>query len=281
MAVATPIYQCSILDAGHDSKISFLKDGHCYNINGQIADYSVTSFVATLYNKFPRHLFSSLDLSKFNYKALIGTITHALIQHDLEGTLIPEKYLNNEKMQMDFQKYHTYHEKSLIGHKRQQFYEAFSYISALNSAISLFEVYKSYKKTYLEQNKTLSFCTAEYMIWMSTDHKLIAGCIDAIFWYGNPEDRKVVVVDWKTNKSIYDNKSKIKSTDSPFHGQYKITQDKLMCQLHIYKYILEKKYNVTVVQYALVHIQEKQFSIITSLDDGTCDCIVALEACGK
>lgn len=91
----------------------------------------------------------------------------------------------------------------------------------------------------------------------------IPGTIDALFYVGDPKDRNVVIVDWKTNKQMNLYKAIVKNEHSPFYGEKKCSLDKYFCQLHIYKYILENNYNVKVVGLYIFHCSPESDYVTT------------------
>lgn len=99
-----------------------------------------------------------------------------------------------------------------------------------------------------------NFLAAEYRIYGKIPllDEEIPGTIDALFWK-NKEKREVIMVDWKTNKKISSFTKKINNPKSPFHGTSVGKLEPYFCQLHIYTYILEKYYDVKVVEKYIFH----------------------------
>lgn len=131
---------------------------------------------------------------------------------------------------------------------------------ASNAFISAMDLLSTYK-----------ICATEYMVWDDAFmNGTIAGTIDCLFW-SDIEKREIILVDWKTNKSLtYSNK--IKVTTSPFYDEYRTTLMNYFCQLHLYQYILEKNYNVKVVKSLIVHVRDL-FTIYQGTDNKTCKCL--------
>lgn len=260
--------QACVLNEERDAQIKFYERPHVYLIDGKRAKTSVSSYISAFFNPFPRERFDAYRLSTFNFKALIGTIAHALIQADLEETEPPMKYV------LSTEPHEPYHEPSLTKSQQEKFYEEYPYKVAIERGQSHFKTFRRFKNVFLQNWK---FLAAEYMIWTKIkDDSILAGCIDAMFWDGDPSDRNVIIVDWKTNNTLapYLYEKPISLESSPFRSQIKGTLDKYMCQLHLYAHILEKEYNVSVTSAFIVHLTPQMNYHIIEVNNlgGNCPC---------
>lgn len=105
-----------------------------------------------------------------------------------------------------------------------------------------------------------SVCATNYMVWDSDFKRgTIAGTIDCLLWKCY-EKQEVIVVDWTTKKSL-DYPSLVKARGSPFHGHNRTKLEKCFCQLHLFGQILEKCYNVKVVETWVVQIDDNELEI--------------------
>lgn len=121
--------------------------------------------------------------------------------------------------------------------------------------------------------KGLTFLASEYKIYgklpMTGDVE-IPGMIDALYQRAPGE---VVIVDWKTNSSMFSYPKTIENPKSPFLYTKKTKLDRYFCQLHIYKYILEQYYNVKVVMMIIFHYSPESGTVTLSIPINKCDCL--------
>lgn len=108
----------------------------------------------------------------------------------------------------------------------------------------------------------------EHMIYGEVGSSLLCGTINAIYWT-NKANREVMIVDWTTS-DLSENCS-VKNTSSVFHGRGAISKaQQKFCQLHCYKFILEKFYEVTVKYMMVVDLHKDSSSIKLASNDCVC-----------
>lgn len=115
-------------------------------------------------------------------------------------------------------------------------------------------------KELLEVISPFRLCATNYMIWdedFNGSGRSIAGTIDCLLWHSY-EKREVIVIDWTTKGNMsYPLDVKIRSSPFYRHDRNLTKLKRIFCQLHLYSYILEKRYNVKVVGIWVAQINYK------------------------
>lgn len=207
---------------------------------------------------------SEAVLAQWNYNAKFGTFVHAIIEKFLLGADIEtsidetcELYDPNTSVNKSWS-YETV---------RQYFVEKFN---QQKLAWDLKNRLGQFKRVYDNFLAHYEFCAAEYIVF-DLDTK-IAGCIDSLFW-SDREQRKVVIVDWKTNYDMATYGVLVKNLRSPFYKMKKSKLNRYQCQLHLYAAMLEKNYDVTVQDCFIVHMGPGgSYAIYETLPYTKCKC---------
>lgn len=169
-------------------------------------------------------------------------------------------------------KYYAKGERNLpvtdLYHTMLGFLQSETWSKWVHSALSLF-------KGFLHKESLLSNYTIlcpEFIVY-DKEWK-IAGCIDLIMW-ADKKRRHVVVVDWKTNRRNLDgDRYPIRLRSSPFFGKRMNHREEYECQLHLYSEILQRQYNVIVIETIIVHIYGESVTLYRSpFNKNCCLCI--------
>jgi hypothetical protein len=213
--------------------VRFYEKDHKYKINGNLSKYSVTSLlkkytqefesdkiaknVAFKQNKKVEDVLKEWDYKK-NYSCFKGTSFHLYVENFLNRKFssIDEKSLEIFLLSEDCKN---------INEKKQTYIKTFKQM-----IISFLNFYKWYDENYY-------FMKSEFVV--GDDESGICGTIDNLSYH--KKEKTLAILDYKTNQNI---------KNEGFKGQ-KMLHDlshlddcelvKYSLQLHIYKYILEKK----------------------------------------
>ena len=93
----------------------------------------------------------------------------------------------------------------------------------------------------------------------------LAGTIDLLIY--NKEKNEISLIDWKTNQNIKkkDKAYKYGRQGTPAQKIYDCNFEKYTLQLSMYRYILEKFYNVSVSGLYILHLKETCFKVMPCL----------------
>lgn len=263
-----------------DDAVDFDEESHTYHVNGVCVPFSVTALVGKMYNVFNRDLVAAnvakyrsalkeqlkspsdrvkYVLSEFNFAALMGTLIHKKIENSFMDSPEDVEFLS-----------HRY-EPGLSEDGCRLFDSKYT-IAESNEIIST--KYNSYVLFREIISRHWDFAAAEFIVWSENlNGHLIAGCIDALYW-ANRKERKLIIVDWKTNKNLHNSKRETTRVhNSPMYGDMNDTLDKYFCQMHMYTRILEAHYDVVVVAQLIVHLSAETFTIYKAPSPATCKCI--------
>lgn len=247
-----------------EGHIQFNAEKHIYTILNQTYTLS-TSKVLTKY------LYDDFDQNKyFDSKRLkpaeIGRLKKDWAWIRERGTAIHlriEEYLNDVKFTVDDVHSWATPYGGLSATDGKKFNEEVDYAA---------EVIIDHIKL-LFNNKP--FLASEYRIYGKlpiTGDLEVPGTIDALFWH-DKEKREVIIIDWKTNRALSQFASIVKNSSSPFFNEKKTALDKYFCQLHIYKYILEQNYNVSVVGIFIFHFSPESNKVSLYSPVSECKCL--------
>lgn len=129
-------------------------------------------------------------------------------------------------------------------------------------------------KTPIRELMTLigpyTVCATNYMIWDDDINDFsIAGTIDCLLWK-NFDRREVIVVDWTTKQNL-DYPLTVKIRKSPFYQKNVTKLQKCFCHLHLFSFILEKYYSVTVAEIWVAQI-DSSLEVFKGKSYRTCVC---------
>jgi hypothetical protein len=217
----------------HDDKLKFEEEEHVYTVD-DVPLTSVTTFVGQFFPKFDADAVAEKKAYSYGqYK-------------DLSKEEILAKW--NKKAQDGT----TVHEQIELAIKGQQFLA-----EPRPRAKHGIEYWKQLKKKHL-------FAEPEPELRVYSEKYKIAGTIDLPYRHENGNGGlkpTYSLVDWKTNKKIYQKAYKGKK------GTHKITENLEACnyvkytlQLSTYAYILEQEYGVTVADLVLCHVEPNKYT---------------------
>lgn len=107
-----------------------------------------------------------------------------------------------------------------------------------------FEYFLQFHRNEVLKNKWTPFRT-EWRIWC--EKLKITGTIDMIFIPNPNKPKQVIIYDWKCTKKI-DKFNNFKKMNKPFHQFDDCNFNHYSLQLNLYKYLLEKHYDVEVIK---------------------------------
>ena len=208
-----------------DARVQFFEEGHRYLIDGKIIPTSVTTVIKKHFSPFnPDEVISKMQrFGAFRKKYGDKTPEDVKKEWNTMGTEASQKGT----------KLHAYIEEFLNGNILPE-------PTDLTTEIGYFYRFM----------ESLPYSKLPYRTeWLVHDQELnLAGSIDAVFL--NP-DGTVSLADWKCSKGV-----KFKSPYGKGNGPCAIFDDCNGChyflQLNIYKYILERNYDVKVADMSLV-----------------------------
>lgn len=270
--------QLQILSA-RDTQIMFREKGHQYMVADRVVPQSVTSCVSQMFPPFNMARKSAYTRSIFNTRTLVGTIAHALVHAELSGQPLAPQHILDENMLCNANAglYNNYHDERMTKRELATFYQKFKYTELLREAYDILSMWKILRKDFLSR-PDYTLIASEFMVW--TDYNqddLLAGSIDALYWLGSPERREVVIIDWKTAKEIFDAEKEIDIQTSPFFGMKCNKFSKYSCQLHTYAQILERHYDVRVVQIYVAQIRRNMYSLVRVSHPSECRCKIYVD----
>tara|TARA_B100000963_G_C22635973_1_gene677634 strand:- start:2314 stop:3108 length:795 start_codon:yes stop_codon:yes gene_type:complete len=213
-----------------DINIKFYEEGHIYDINGDKTFTSVTTFVHRLFPYFNEDKIIDNMMNGKNWKS--------------------SKYFNMTKQEIKEQWKVNRIQSASLGTSLHQFIEdtynnkPLSPKQVLNSSNNIEYLYF---KNFKEEHSHLKPFRSEWTVY--DEYYKISGSIDMTFIDENGE---ISIYDWKRSKKI--------EQDNPFHKFAKFPNSDLddnnythyCLQLNIYKFILEKNYDVKVKDMYLV-----------------------------
>lgn len=248
---------------------------HKYTVGDQPVDQSCTGYLNRFFNHFDRDGISSrkarkmevqglgrLDdnrgylLSEWSRAAYLGTRVHKMVEDHLNGD--EGLYTYDE----------SWFEPNISEECKNALRRDYSRVEFEREVEKRFQSFIKFEETW---GNAIEFAASEYMIYGDIGGDLICGTIDALYWT-NKEKREVMIVDWKTNKEIGGFSSRITNEASPKLGQMANNFDKYTCQVHVYKYLLEQNYKVTVVAGCIVHLTGTTYTIYNCPIE-SCSCI--------
>lgn len=252
-----------IILSDRDREIVIDPDKHVYYINDVPCNLSVSKYLKYIYDPFDsetvlmrqaRKLSKSklFVQSRWNLASYYGSKVHKYI----------EDYLNREPALPRYNEDYSW----IVAKDPLE-------ISQLKTE-SLEKCYNSVVFDFVDHFQTffghLELIASEYMVYgQLKDNLFLSGTIDALFWLDKTK-RTVVLVDWKSNRSNIH--FAFKQAGGMFCGSEKSRKDQYFCQLHLYKYILEKYYNVQVVYCMLFHLTDGEIAVHTHTKCSDCDC---------
>lgn len=216
-----------------DEKITFDEKTHSYFINGKKVDYSVTEFI---HQFFP----------KFNPDEIIEKF------YDIWQTNPNSPYFNISKEEIKQIWNDNGKQASELGTKLHKNIEKFYNGEEINDESTEY----SYFKNFYNDFRHLKPLRQE---WIVFDEELsIAGSIDAIF----QNEDEIIIIDWKRSKEI-----KEQSRENGFYPLSHLPNANYWhysLQLNIYKYILEKNYNLKIngLNLVVMHPNQDNYQII-------------------
>lgn len=280
-----------------DLHIVIDEDKHEYYVNNVKCKLSSTTLKSTFFNSFnyAERLAITANKNKkdpeqvrseWNMSGYYGTKVHLFIENFL-NKLMENAYFstdNNEKTRIlstisaevrrrQDSKFVYEDDMSWLSNADFKGKEIFKNNQSKESADLYLKVTNDFLTHYECGFIPWQLIACEYMIYGTLNGgETLCGTIDALFW-SNKDKREVIIVDWKTNRSQM---FKSNQKSGIFIGEQKDTLDQFACQLHIYKYILEKYYNVSVVACAVVHLKKDCITSHTFTSDCICKGHVSL-----
>lgn len=260
------------------SVITFEEADHRYKILDTYADYSAsTYYTLQLFDKFDRikvatncaRSVKTLDSAKdrldyilgtWNFAAYMGTLVHRSIER-----ILLSKEEDYSELDLDVTKYTCAAMESKATKELLQTHSIDKLKDAVAKRVDQFQAVRS---MFLNM---YSLFASEYMIWGRIGKDLIAGTVDAIFWV-DKDERSVILMDWKTNKNLQLYPAKVTNESSPFYEKKISKLDQYFCQLHIYGRILEKYYQLNVVDSFIVHLEDEKYNIHRAPAINECAC---------
>lgn len=228
--------------------IRFIEKDHKYKINGNIANYSVTSLlkkytsefdsnkiaknVAIKQNRRVEDVLKEWDYKR-NYSCLKGTEFHKYV----------ENFLNRKFVELDEKSFHEFllSEKSNdIESKKQTYIKTFKQM-----IISFLNFYKWYDENYY-------FLKSEFVV--GDFESGVCGTIDNLSFH--KKDKTLAILDYKTNQNIKSEGFKGKKLLNEMSHLDDCELVKYSIQLHVYKYILEKNTNFEVKNLHIIWFPE-------------------------
>lgn len=155
--------QSTVLNEDRDKKISFEEHTHTYFIGNKKASTSISTFSGGFFAPFDGSRHKPEMRSVYKAKALIGTITHALIESKLLNLPPPDKYTICEDTVHRQREYQNYHVEDLIEVKKNEFYREWSYLNIIEIAQRNFQYFELFCEEMFPAKWKLE--AAEYMIW--------------------------------------------------------------------------------------------------------------------
>lgn len=207
---------------------------------------------------------SEAILAEWNYQAAFGTSVHAIVEKFFHGISLDEALSEACELYdpLNFAPRNWRYEAT-----KQFFVKKFDQRNFSTDAVNRIRQFERVYGKFFSQYK---FCATEYIVYdLETE---IAGCIDGLFW-SDREQRKVILVDWKTNKDLATYGLLVRNPKSPFFKLKRSKLNRYQCQLHIYAAILEKNYDVTVEDCFIVHLGPYgYYKIFENTPYTECDC---------
>lgn len=229
-----------------DKNIQFEEEGHKYTVLGRTDFTSVTTTIKKFFNAF--------DADK---------VLNKLTRFGVFEKKYPGKTIEQVKREWN----ENGRTASARGTRLHQYIEFF--FNGIDTP------YEEYLDLDIEVNMFYDFAaqlapnmTPYRTEWYIFDevHKL-AGSIDMIFRVDPADARRVAIYDWKCSKEIkYSNK--YEKSKSPIAHLEDCNYNHYSLQLNLYKYILEKRYGLVVVEMMLViiHRNFSSFNLVAVKD---------------
>lgn len=246
-----------------DETIELDDETHTYYVNGVAQKLSSTGILKHYFDPFDydanvkrcankrdvNHVKSDLRIAfvktKWSMAAAVGSAVHRRIENFYNGEADGEDVYSLKWI-----------DKSV-----SSYFDTNEYLAKIDAK------YDAFLRIHKGILHNLKFLAAEYMIFGQVAGRDICGTIDALF---EKSPGRVVIVDWKSNDNIDQYKFEIKNEKSIFGGRKMGNVAKYACQLHCYKFLLEKYYNVIVEDLFIVNVVDRYPTLIQIPDE--CDC---------
>lgn len=226
------------IESDHDRLVVFEEEGHVYRVRGDCTYISSTTFVHTFFFEFDSFSISIKKAKKmFPLKTYEDQLVEAKKLREKWDLIRDEACLKGTQMHETIEDYYNGKEIPKIQQTKEflSFLEFDQYFKNLN-----YHPYRSEWRVFDDEFK-------------------IVGSIDQLFSNDAFASNELVMVDWKRSKNISTfsyNKQKGKGVlfylNDCNYIHYALQQN-------IYKYILEKNYNVIIKDMFLLHINPSNF----------------------
>lgn len=216
-----------------DKLITFDEENHHYFIDEKKADYSVTEFI---HQFFP----------EFDADQIIDSY------YDMWQTNEKSPYFGMEKEEIKEQWKQNGEEASRLGSKLHKDIELFFKGEDITNFSKEYRHFEKFHKDYCD-------LVPLKQEWCIFDSELsIAGSIDALFKCGDD----ILIIDWKRSKEI-----KEQSQENGFYPLTHLPNTNYWhycLQLNMYKYILEKNYNISIagMNIVVMHPNQETYQVV-------------------
>lgn len=237
---------------------------HVYYVNGRRLDSSVTKFTGNFFDDFDSALILNRCSKKKEYSHINEKIRKMYISCEWEqkrviGSVLHKKienFYNQKDDDEDIYKFDFVKDPLLSYFSKDKF-------------IKIIEIkYANFITMHKYLLSNYKVCANEYMIFGHIHGIEIGGTINMLFW-SNQAKMEVIIVDWKSNDNIYNYQTTVQKETSLFVGEKCDNIKKYSCQLHSYKFILEKYYHFKVVALLIINVCDNS-SIIKINDHCKC-----------
>lgn len=239
-----------------DTQIAFREDTHTYYVKG-VADYtSCTTFVGCFFPKFDANNVAKTMISRADFGTAARYAKYQPCTKDEAGApLSPAKVVHNILREWEL----LGARESEAGTRMHRAIELFynNALTSKNPAQHTLEFSHFLAYDAMIKDKHWFPFRTEMIVWDKEFH--ICGSVDMLYvesktvhedWKTGGPPLRVHMVDWKRSKAIRFH-GYGKTAHGPCAGLADCNHSKYSLQLNVYKYILEKHYNVHVESMAL------------------------------
>lgn len=251
------------IELEREARITFNEEAHIYRVDGKPMSISVTKFIHNFFSEFEsfkicrfmirgRYFMQKPEHDKYKnlpiwYNNETGEMlsewndcpTTSLLQNEIQVIkTITDSWKQNGKLAAELgTRMHANIEHFLLGNTVEDNSPEFGYFLQYNDKMTN-AGYIPYRMEMRVFDESISLAGSVDMLWIHKDN------------VGKPPPVKVSLRDWKRSKQItYKNSTKGKGvcSDVPDCNFYHYS-----LQLNLYKYIMEKYYNISVIDMGLV-----------------------------